>query len=313
MLINNLSTEIPLISIIVNCRNSEKYISECIESVQNQTYKRFELIIYDNFSNDKTRSIVKNRAKNDVRIKYFRSEYILSLGSARNKAITLCTGEMVAFLDSDDLWDRHKLEQQVKNICSDENIGFCFATTVNFNDSISLPKQRKISKKIPLHNFRDPQDNFHFKRLLVSNYIGISGLLFRKKIISKVGNFSCELKHAEDYDFILRLALMSKGTRSGIVFYRFHESNLSKLQFHISYVEALLILNKYSNFFTAQIIRRMVIFRYFLESIKKREFDIFCQSFNFNVKFLINLFIGFHIHVFFSIKNRFRDFFFSLR
>jgi len=310
---NNLSTENPLISIIVNCRNSEKYISECIESVQNQTYGRFELIIYDNFSNDKTKFIVKNLAKNDVRIKYFRSECILSLGSARNTAMTLCTGEMVAFLDSDDLWDKHKLEQQVKNICSNENIGFCFATTVNFNNSMSLSKQREISRKIAQHNFRDPQANFHFKRLLVSNYIGISGLLFRKKLISKVGNFSCELEHAEDYDFILRLALRTKGIRSGVVFYRFHESNLSKSQFHISYLETLLILNKYSNFFNAQIIKRMVIFRYLLGSIKKREYDIFCESFNFTVKFLINLFIGFHIHVFFSIKNKLSGSFFSLR
>ena len=268
---------------------------------------------YDNFSSDKTKSIVKKLAKNDVRIKYFRSKCKLSLGSARNIAMTLCTGDMVAFLDSDDLWDKHKLEEQVKNICSNKNIGFCFATTVNFYDSMSLSKQIEISRKIAQHNFRDPQTKFHFKKLLVSNYIGISGLMFRKEIVSKIGNFSCELQHAEDYDFILKLALRSKGIRSGVVFYRFHENNLSKSQFHISYVETLLILSKYSNFFNAQIIKPMVIFRYLIGSIRKRELDIFFESFNFSVKFLINLFIGFHIHVFFSIKNKISGYFFSLR
>ena len=82
------------VSIIINVRNGEKYIAEAINSALIQTYKDFEIIIFDNNSDDKTKKVIENFK--DSRIKYFFSEKYLSLGEARNKAIKKSNFDLIA-------------------------------------------------------------------------------------------------------------------------------------------------------------------------------------------------------------------------
>ena len=104
----------PLISIIINCHNGEKYLSDCIKSALDQSYRNFEIIFFDNCSTDQSVKII-NKHK-DKRIKFFCSKKkpILSLYKARNLAITYARGEYITFLDTDDLWEKKKLEKQLK-------------------------------------------------------------------------------------------------------------------------------------------------------------------------------------------------------
>ena len=102
----------PVVSIIMNCHNGEKFLNESISSVINQTYKNWELIFFDNFSKDKSREIL-NSFFHDKRIKYFRSQKFMSLYEARNSAIQKCKGKLIAFLDTDDIWLNDKLEKQI--------------------------------------------------------------------------------------------------------------------------------------------------------------------------------------------------------
>ena len=101
----------PLVSIIMNCYNGENYLSESIDSVLHQTYKNWELIFWDNKSEDKSAEIFKNYK--DKRFKYFYANEHTSLYKARNLAIEKSKGDFIAFLDTDDLWDNVKLEKQM--------------------------------------------------------------------------------------------------------------------------------------------------------------------------------------------------------
>ena len=100
--------EKPLVSVIMPAYNSEKYIGKSIESVLAQDYEKFELIIVDDGSQDGTKRIAEQYAKSDVRIKLL-EQANQGVSVARNKGLDTATGEYVAFLDSDDLWDADNL------------------------------------------------------------------------------------------------------------------------------------------------------------------------------------------------------------
>ena len=95
------------VSIIMNCYNGEQFLAEAVQSVINQTYNNWELIFWDNASNDNSQNIIKNF--NDKRIKYFFSKVNEPLGKARNNALKKTQGQFIAFLDCDDLWMPSKL------------------------------------------------------------------------------------------------------------------------------------------------------------------------------------------------------------
>ena len=103
-----------LVSVITPAYNCAEYIDECIESVLNQTYQNWEMLIVDDKSTDNTQSIVESYAKKDHRIKLFNQEKNAGAAAARNKALELSQGRFVAFLDSDDAWKPNKLERQLE-------------------------------------------------------------------------------------------------------------------------------------------------------------------------------------------------------
>ena len=99
------------VSIIVNCHNGENYLSKCINSILNQTYKNWEIIFWDNNSNDKSLKIIKSFKS--PKIKIFKSKKIKII-----RCTEFCSkkvdGEYIAFLDVDDFWLNNKIEQQIK-------------------------------------------------------------------------------------------------------------------------------------------------------------------------------------------------------
>ncbi|NME63967.1 glycosyltransferase family 2 protein [Clostridium cadaveris] len=102
-----------LVSIITPTYNCGRFIGETIESVLQQSYKNWEMIIVDDCSSDNTEDIVKNYVDNDKRIKYFKLESNSGAAIARTRAMELANGNYMAFLDSDDLWMKDKLEKQI--------------------------------------------------------------------------------------------------------------------------------------------------------------------------------------------------------
>lgn len=102
-----------LVSVITPAYNCVKFIGETIESVQAQTYGNWEMIIVDDCSTDQTRDVVEAYSRDDPRIKYYCLDSNSGAAAARTLAMRLANGEYMAFLDSDDLWTKEKLEKQL--------------------------------------------------------------------------------------------------------------------------------------------------------------------------------------------------------
>ena len=100
----NMTNKNPLVSVIMNCYNGEKYLQRAIDSIIVQTYKNLEIIFWDNASTDSSADIYRNTAEKDARFKYFKSEKNVNLGEARALAVNECTGDYITFLDTDDEW-----------------------------------------------------------------------------------------------------------------------------------------------------------------------------------------------------------------
>ena len=123
----------PLVSVIINCRNGEKYLKKCITSVIKQKYKNWEIIFFDNDSKDKSKNIL-NLYKNR-RIRYFKSNKLLKLYHARNIAISKAKGSYITFLDVDDWWLKNKLFEQIKLLKNNKRINFIYSNLYIYNET----------------------------------------------------------------------------------------------------------------------------------------------------------------------------------
>ena len=163
-----------LVSVIMPTYNCANFIGETIESVLNQTYKNWELIIVDDCSKDNTEEVVNNYIIKDNRIKYHRFKENQGAAMARTKAMELAQGNYMAFLDSDDLWVKNKLEKQLKYM-EDNNYNFtCTAYEQIDEQGNLLNKTIKTKKKV------------NYNRLLLDCPVGNSTVMYN---VDNLGKF----------------------------------------------------------------------------------------------------------------------------
>jgi glycosyltransferase involved in cell wall biosynthesis len=105
-----------MISIAMATYNGEKFLKEQLDSILNQTYKNFELVICDDCSTDSTPQLLNEYKNRDSRIKLFFNNCNLGFKKNFEKAVSFCTGEYIAFCDQDDVWEKTKLEDSLSNI-----------------------------------------------------------------------------------------------------------------------------------------------------------------------------------------------------
>ena len=115
-----------LVSIVMTCYNGDKYLSKALQSIINQSYLNWELIFWDNQSNDNSKSVFNSF--NDKRFKYFFSPTHTNISIAKNFAMEKTNGSLIAFLDVDDWWHKDKLKKQIK-LFNNPNISI---TATNF-------------------------------------------------------------------------------------------------------------------------------------------------------------------------------------
>ncbi|AHM59910.1 family 2 glycosyl transferase [Flammeovirgaceae bacterium 311] len=113
----------PLVSVLLPAYNTERFIKEAIESVLNQTYENFELIILDDKSTDNTKHVIEGYK--DDRIKIFNNEINIGFLRSRNRLMRLAKGDYIAFQDADDVYSRFKLEKQLAAFAADRELGAC--------------------------------------------------------------------------------------------------------------------------------------------------------------------------------------------
>jgi len=123
----NYSMRNNLVSIITPSYNSSRFIVECVNSVISQTFQNWEMIVIDDYSNDNSRDIISELSAKDERIKYIFLEENIGAAEARNVAIKQSKGKYIAFLDSDDIWNEDKLENQIA-FMNEKDIAFSFTS-----------------------------------------------------------------------------------------------------------------------------------------------------------------------------------------
>ena len=182
-----------MISIIMPAYNAERYIQEAIQSVLRQSYKYWELLVIDDDSADATSEIAERFTRLDSRIHYIRNEKNLGVAAARNKGVSLASGQWIAFLDSDDCWHPDKLKKQM-DFAEKNNVEFVFSGS-SFMDKEGRPL--KYYLKVPR--------SISYTELLKQNIISCSSVLIKKTLIADF-----PMKHAEDLheDFAVWLQIL---------------------------------------------------------------------------------------------------------
>jgi glycosyltransferase involved in cell wall biosynthesis len=219
------------ISVVMPVYNVEKYIRKAIQSVLSQTYQNFELIIVDDGSTDQSEIIYQRFS--DPRIKIVKQKN-RGLAGARNTGIRASTGDYVAFLDSDDLWTKYKLERHVNHLNACNQVG------VSFSHSSLIDESGK-----PLGiNQESKTADINFGDIICRNPIGNgSSPVIRKSVLEQTSFqrshdgkleqcfFDENFKQSEDIEYWLRISIASKlkfeGIESCLTQYRVNAAGLS--------------------------------------------------------------------------------------
>jgi len=186
----------PLVSVIMNCYNGEKYLREAIDSIYAQTYTNWEIIFWDNVSTDNSADIAKTY---DKRLKYFRGKEYIPLGAARKKAIEKSSGEWIGFLDTDDLWYPNKLSMQLKEI-DDNNYVLCYAGV-----HVIKPNGDTFQTYLP----HCKSGNIFADQLVQFDINMVTPLLNKRLMDNYSLYFEKEITASEEYNLFMRL--MAKG------------------------------------------------------------------------------------------------------
>ena len=207
----------PLVSIIINCLNGEKYLANAIKSVLDQTYKKWEIIFFDNNSVDKSVAIVKKFSDN--RIKIFKSKKTYTLYKARNLAIHKAKGEFISFLDVDDFWLKNKIKTQIDYFKKNKKIEVVFSNIFIFNE-------RSEKKKIYIKKFFF--NDFNTQSLIDNFQMPILTTMIKKDVFRYI-RFNNKYTIIGDFDFSVRLSLIKKINYipEPLAIYRYHDSNLT--------------------------------------------------------------------------------------
>jgi len=208
----------PTISVIMNCYNAEEFLEEAIKSVYSQTFEDWEIIFWDNASQDRS-SEIANSFDNNLR--FFSSQKTTVLGEARNNATKEARGKYLAFLDCDDLWLKHKLDKQIEVFKKDEGLGLVYGRCELISDN-------KFAGHFPKSD--DPlYEGYIFKSLCRNNFIPfVSAMVDREKFFS-CGGFPRNFKHSTDYFLFLNIArkYRVKSVTEVLCRYRLHEANIT--------------------------------------------------------------------------------------
>lgn len=205
----------PRVSVIIPAFNASPFIRQAIESVLNQTYPDYELIVVDDGSTDDTASLVMKYGER-LRYVYQKNQ---GLSSARNTGIAKAGGELLAFLDADDYWGRKKLEHQVALLDQSPAIGVVYTALKVVDKDGRVTGERRCFLR-----------GYLLSSLLTENCVTPSSAIVRGVCLEKAGTFDENLSASEDWDLWLRIAPFYSFdfVDLPLTFYRVHAGSMHK-------------------------------------------------------------------------------------
>jgi glycosyltransferase involved in cell wall biosynthesis len=230
----------PKVSIIMPTYNRAGLIAETIKSIRNQTYSNWELIIVDDGSDDNTEEIIAKLK--DERIQFHKAGRTGVGGKIKNIGLRMAKGELIAFIDSDDLWAATKLEKQVDALKQYQEAGFCLTGGYNF---------REPGK--PETYFFKQTEGIKYDNIFLSFFesglaIFTQALMLRRQCLTVSGYFEDTKSFVDgDFDFMIKLAQHFKAIilYEPLLFRRLHDSNLTTLNWIQSHEEGIAAISCY--------------------------------------------------------------------
>lgn len=245
----------PLVSVIIPVYNAERTIKDTLDSVINQTYKNLEIICINDCSKDNSLEILNEYVKKDERIKVLSNEKNSGVAKTRNNGLKIATGEYIAFVDSDDIWNLTKTEKQIEFML---NNGYKLSfTSVNFidNDGKNTRKSFIVPKEVS------------YKSLLKQNVITLSSAIIDKNVLKDRLFHNDELHE----DFIMWLEILKEdtekayGLEESLVDYRLTQGSKSRNKW-----KSLKMTYKTYKFFKINwIMAHHYLFHYIIRGLKK--------------------------------------------
>lgn len=243
----------PLVSIVMPTYNRGYVIEKAILSAVSQTYTNWELIIVDDASADETESVVAGIR--DDRIRYVKNEINRGANFSRNRGCSLAKGDYLAFLDSDNYWEKEMLESQMEIlVSSSEKEAFVFCR-VRFQQ---FDRPLEMGRIVPREQF----DVGQLKRILpFGNMIDMNTVVLKKEVFCAVNGFDEEMPRLQDYELFLRLVLMYN--YKALYNPRVLDTNViqgNSISMSISKLETalLLLLKKYASYFPETALHRWI-------------------------------------------------------
>jgi glycosyltransferase involved in cell wall biosynthesis len=189
-----------LISVVIPTFNRIGCVVRAIESAANQTYPEVEIIVVDDGSTDGTATLLRTFACARP-FRFVEGGVNEGAPAARNRALALCAGRWVAFLDSDDVWHPRKLERQIETLtASGAEFGACYTGLAEYDDGGHLCG---VSRATDHGDIR--------AGLMTYNLVGsTSSILVRRDLLSEVGGFALDLRSCQDWELWVRLAQRTK-------------------------------------------------------------------------------------------------------
>jgi glycosyltransferase involved in cell wall biosynthesis len=190
-----------MVSVIIVTFNRAVFLREAVDSVLNQSYFQkypddWELIVVDDGSTDETSVLMANYQKQYSAIRYVCSEH-RGVSPARNLGLNLSRGEFIAFLDSDDLWLKPKIQTQLSYLRAFPQAKFCLTEEIWVRNGRRVNQAKKHQK----------HSGWVLDKVLPLCLLSLSSALFRKELFDEVGLFDESLPVCEDYDLGIRIAL----------------------------------------------------------------------------------------------------------
>ena len=206
-----------LVSVLMPYYKKKPFIESSIQSILNQTYQNFEIIVIDDELSDESSEVLKKISTLDKRIIVIKNKNNQGAGETRNFGIKIASGEYIAFCDCDDLWKKKKLDQQLKFMR-------------NLNVDFSFTAYEIINNKESIIGFREAKNRLNFNNLIKSCDIGLSTVVLKKNLLSNPNYRFANLKTKEDYVLWLKLAkdgILLNGLNENLVSWRKNQNSLS--------------------------------------------------------------------------------------
>ena len=191
----------PLISVVMTSYNHERFISEAIESVLNQTFPNFELIIVDDSSTDRSKEIIKQCQQKDSRVKTIFHPSNKGISTTINDGFSAARGRFVAYTNSDDLWTPEKLEKQICILQQNPDlIVWSDASVIDANGNETGQLFTQMQEAI-----QRQKSGFILRELIRSNFICGQSTIFEAKITRQI-KFDPRITYSNDYKFMIDVA-----------------------------------------------------------------------------------------------------------